>query len=467
MAAGEHPHLPPVHVGELFSHVDIDPENVHIPRGDVPREQVDDDVPRATRTAIRARRRDRLPDPRHRARPGTSASTSRAPARESRTRLVTLDPVTRTRRRRRLLRRGERPARGDHDGRRDDPRGARDRDPRHRRAQGDDRPARRRGRGRPRGRRDVPAAAPEHDVLPRPRRRPPSSPGSRRRGCSARCEWTDAARGARRRLALAADRARRSSSSPSATTPSTSCRRWSRATASPGAVNGVVFNALGAKIRGRSKLPRGAARSSASRRIPTTTSSRWAASSASWSRTRTTITVAYMTSGNIAVFDHDVRRYVDFLRAAAPASGGIGGASRRPRSRRGSRSSSRASSPGDVDIPEVQDIKRDDPRVRGGERASRRWASTSAPRASSTCRSTRRARCGRTRSARRTWRSCATLLEEIEPDLIFVAGDLSDPHGTHRMCKEAIDRALERERRGRHGRGPRCGSTAARGRSGR
>jgi glucosamine-6-phosphate deaminase len=24
-----------------------------------------------------------------------------------------------------------------------------------------------------------------------------------------------------------------------------------------------------------------------------------------------------------------------------------------------------------------------------------------------------------------------------------VAGDLSDPHGTHRMCKEAIDRALQ------------------------
>jgi glucosamine-6-phosphate deaminase len=34
------------------------------------------------------------------------------------------------------------------------------------------------------------------------------------------------------------------------------------------------------------------------------------------------------------------------------------------------------------------------------------------------------------------------LLHEIRPDLIFVAGDLSDPHGTHRMCKEAIDRAL-------------------------
>ncbi|HEX7941067.1 MAG TPA: PIG-L family deacetylase, partial [Gemmatimonadaceae bacterium] len=35
------------------------------------------------------------------------------------------------------------------------------------------------------------------------------------------------------------------------------------------------------------------------------------------------------------------------------------------------------------------------------------------------------------------------LLEEYKPEIIFVAGDLSDPHGTHRMCKEAIDRALK------------------------
>ena len=37
----------------------------------------------------------------------------------------------------------------------------------------------------------------------------------------------------------------------------------------------------------------------------------------------------------------------------------------------------------------------------------------------------------------------ARLLDEIQPHLVFVAGDLSDPHGTHRMCKEAIDRALD------------------------
>jgi glucosamine-6-phosphate deaminase len=38
------------------------------------------------------------------------------------------------------------------------------------------------------------------------------------------------------------------------------------------------------------------------------------------------------------------------------------------------------------------------------------------------------------------------LLEEIRPEILLVAGDLSDPHGTHRMCAEAIDKALERYR---------------------
>jgi glucosamine-6-phosphate deaminase len=37
----------------------------------------------------------------------------------------------------------------------------------------------------------------------------------------------------------------------------------------------------------------------------------------------------------------------------------------------------------------------------------------------------------------------ADLLLELRPDIVYVAGDLSDPHGTHRMCKEAIDLALD------------------------
>ena len=35
------------------------------------------------------------------------------------------------------------------------------------------------------------------------------------------------------------------------------------------------------------------------------------------------------------------------------------------------------------------------------------------------------------------------LLNEIVPEHIFVAGDLSDPHGTHRMCYGAVEQALE------------------------
>lgn len=35
------------------------------------------------------------------------------------------------------------------------------------------------------------------------------------------------------------------------------------------------------------------------------------------------------------------------------------------------------------------------------------------------------------------------LLREIEPDQIYAAGDLADPHGTHRTCMEAVLGALE------------------------
>jgi glucosamine-6-phosphate deaminase len=35
------------------------------------------------------------------------------------------------------------------------------------------------------------------------------------------------------------------------------------------------------------------------------------------------------------------------------------------------------------------------------------------------------------------------LIERVAPDQVYIAGDLSDPHGTHRMCAEAIFRALD------------------------
>ena len=38
---------------------------------------------------------------------------------------------------------------------------------------------------------------------------------------------------------------------------------------------------------------------------------------------------------------------------------------------------------------------------------------------------------------------CAMLLARVKPDLVFAAGDLSDPHGTHRLCMEALMTAME------------------------
>ena len=207
---------------------------------------------------------------------------------------------------------------------------------------------------------------------------------------------------------------------------------------SPGALNGLVFNSLGARIRGRSKLPR-------DQRVicfsphPDDDVISMGGVLHKLVENENEIIVAYMTSGNVAVFDHDVRRHLDFLRRLASerrieptAVTELGGrvdeflASKRP---------------GDVDIPEVQDTKRiirETEAVAGirtlglDDRAARflnlPFYQTG---------TVRKAPVGPADVA-----VVRALLEELSPDLVFVAGDLSDPHGTHRMCKEAIDRAL-------------------------
>src|SRR5688500_6993604 len=80
-----------------------------------------------------------------------------------------------------------------------------------------------------------------------------------------------------------------------------------------GPLNGEVFNALISKVRGRSKLPSG-------RNIivfsphPDDDVISMGGILNKLHHNKNDIIVAYMTSGNIAVFDHEVRRYVDFLR---------------------------------------------------------------------------------------------------------------------------------------------------------
>src|SRR5690606_11735389 len=89
---------------------------------------------------------------------------------------------------------------------------------------------------------------------------------------------------------------------------------------SPGEVNGMVFNALGAKIRGRSKLP-------SNKRIivfsphPDDDVISMGGILHKLVQNENEIIVAYQTSGNIAVFDHDARRYVDFIMRLAGERG--------------------------------------------------------------------------------------------------------------------------------------------------
>ena len=207
---------------------------------------------------------------------------------------------------------------------------------------------------------------------------------------------------------------------------------------SPGEVNGMVFNVLGAKIRGKSKLPMG-------RKIicfsphPDDDVISMGGILRKLVENDNEITVAYMTSGNIAVFDHDVRRYVDFLERLA-SEGRIDRAKVDALANRVHEQLERKR-PGEVDIPEVQDIKRI---IREAEAVSG-IETVGLPRSAARFLNLPFYQTGKVRKDPIGPGDVAIvrqLLEEVQPELIFVAGDLSDPHGTHRMCKEAIDRAL-------------------------
>jgi glucosamine-6-phosphate deaminase len=207
---------------------------------------------------------------------------------------------------------------------------------------------------------------------------------------------------------------------------------------SAGALNGQVFNALIAKIRGKSKLPSG-------KRIivfaphPDDDVISMGGILHKLHQNDNEIIVAYQTSGNIAVFDHEVRRYVDFLRRLSDDVPVI--------SRDAARSIERIEKflakkqSGDVDNSEVQAIKRT---IREAEAVSA-IETFGMRRDQARFLNLPFYETGKVRKdpiGPEDVHIVYDLLEEIRPELIFVAGDFSDPHGTHRMCLEAIERAL-------------------------
>ena len=206
----------------------------------------------------------------------------------------------------------------------------------------------------------------------------------------------------------------------------------------PGELNGEVFNRLRDKIRGRSRLPREKRVIVFSPHPDDDVISMGGMLRKLWENGNA-VTVAYLTSGNIAVFDHDVRRHLSFVQRAAATLG------LDPEQLRAIRHSIeaglKAKQPGDVDSPEAQALKRV---IRESE-AIAAIAVLGLPPAAARLLNLPFYRTGEVRKrpvGAEDIEIVLGLLEEVAPELVFVAGDLSDPHGTHRLCKTAIERAL-------------------------
>jgi glucosamine-6-phosphate deaminase len=205
-----------------------------------------------------------------------------------------------------------------------------------------------------------------------------------------------------------------------------------------GPVNGEVFSRLRDRIRGRARLPRG-------RRVlvfsphPDDDVISMGGLLRKLRENGNAIVVAYMTSGNIAVFDHDVRRHLDFLERAAEGLGLDPAAASAARATIETGLSEKQ--PGETDTPTVQALKRI---IRESEAVSA-LETVGLPRSAARFLDLPFYRTGEVRKLPIGPEDVAivrALIDEVRPDLLCVAGDLSDPHGTHRMCKAAIDRAL-------------------------
>ena len=206
-------------------------------------------------------------------------------------------------------------------------------------------------------------------------------------------------------------------------------------------LNGQVFNALIAKIRGKSRLPRGRDMLVFSPH-PDDDVISMGGLLRKLAENGNRMTVAYQTSGNIAVFDHEVRRYLDFMRRTAGVID-LGDRDGLEAVLRSVEEDLARKEPGDVDPEVVQHLKRI---IRESEAcAGIESLGLSADRARFL--NLPFYQTGKVRKNPVTEADVAivhTLLEEVRPSMVFAAGDLSDPHGTHRMCLETVERALER-----------------------
>jgi glucosamine-6-phosphate deaminase len=151
--------------------------------------------------------------------------------------------------------------------------------------------------------------------------------------------------------------------------------------------------------------------------------------------------VAYQTSGNIAVFDAAALRHADFVREYAQAFGL--GERQAQRIEDQIESFVKRKQPGEVDSPELQKIKG---LIRRTEaRAGAKFSGVKEENIHFL--DLPFYETGRVRKkplGEEDIRITMALLEDVKPHQIYAAGDLSDPHGTHRVCLAAVIEACRR-----------------------
>lgn len=150
--------------------------------------------------------------------------------------------------------------------------------------------------------------------------------------------------------------------------------------------------------------------------------------------------IAYQTSGNIAVHDHDALRHIEFVREHNALFGLETKESLELDRKMRDAIASKAA--GDPDCREVQAIKG---LIRQTE-ATRAAATAGVPPEKLCFLNLPFYQTGKVEKApigEADVQLIADLLRRLNPFQIYVAGDLSDPHGTHRMCAQAILKALQ------------------------
>ena len=153
-----------------------------------------------------------------------------------------------------------------------------------------------------------------------------------------------------------------------------------------------------------------------------------------------TVHIAYQTSGNIAVFDDDVVRFADFVIDYSDAFG-----MKEQKAEKLFRKVNeflKNKKPGQIDSPEVKMIKG---LIRRGEaKAGGRYCGV--PDENMHFMDMPFYETGKVKKkpiSDEDIQITVDLIRKIKPHQIYAAGDLSDPHGTHRVCLKAIFAALE------------------------